>query len=138
MSSWTARAKAHFSEMRQTSTDKTDETPLLSVSSVRPQAIRTNLQMVSSVSSVRSQGICEKQKVVSSAETGGRFGKRLFAVDRAMAVQLMDLAMRRCDQFNDSDQAREQMRQDVLATPAHLCQDLLAYFTQVTTKGAQP
>lgn len=45
-----------------------------------------------------------------------------------LAKELIAAAMRRCDQFNDSDQARAQMRRDCLATPAHLHQDLLDHF----------
>ena len=33
-----------------------------------------------------------------------------------------------CDVYGDSDQAREDMRADVLATPPHLRADLLAHF----------
>ena len=52
--------------------------------------------------------------------------------------RVLTAAMRRCDEWNDSPVAREQMRQDVLATPAHLRQDLLDHFNQVTQSKAQP
>lgn len=42
--------------------------------------------------------------------------------------EVIAAAMRRCDQFNDSAAAREQMRLDVLAVPAHQQQDLLDHF----------
>ena len=42
--------------------------------------------------------------------------------------QLLEAAMRRCDQFNDSDKARQDMREQVLETPPHLRQDLLDHF----------
>ena len=42
--------------------------------------------------------------------------------------------MRRCDQFNDSDKARQDMRDQVLEIPPHLRQDLLDHFTQATLK----
>ena len=42
---------------------------------------------------------------------------------------LIDAAMQVCDQHNDSEAAREEMRQDILGTPPHLQQDLLDYFT---------
>ena len=45
-----------------------------------------------------------------------------------MAARLMAAAMRRCDQFNDSDKARQDMREQVLETPPHLRQDLLDHF----------
>ena len=41
---------------------------------------------------------------------------------------LLEAAMRRCDQFNDSDKARQDMREQVLETPPHLRQDLLDHF----------
>lgn len=45
-----------------------------------------------------------------------------------ITTRLLEAAMRRCDQFKDSDKAREEMRQDVLGTPPELRQDLLDYF----------
>lgn len=45
-----------------------------------------------------------------------------------LAARLMAAAMRRCDQFNDSDKARQDMREQVLETPPHLRQDLLDHF----------
>ena len=45
-----------------------------------------------------------------------------------MAARLMAAAMRRCDQFNDSDKARQDMRDQVLETPQNLRQDLLDHF----------
>ena len=47
--------------------------------------------------------------------------------------QLLEAAMRRCDQFNDSEKAQQDMRQQVLETPLHLRQDLLEHF-----QGKQP
>ena len=47
--------------------------------------------------------------------------------------QLLEAAMRRCDQFNDSEKARQAMRKQVLETPPHLRQDLLEHFL-----GKQP
>lgn len=40
---------------------------------------------------------------------------------------LIEAAMRACDAWNDTEQAREQMRRDCLQTPAHLRADLLAH-----------
>ena len=115
MSTWAARAKAHLAETGHTSTDKTDERGVLSVMSVRPGALLAKQQGVSSVSSVGVMAI---------------FGNRLLAAD------LMAAAMRRCDQFKDGEKAREEMRQDVLATPLHLQQDLLEYFNECTKDAA--
>lgn len=52
---------------------------------------------------------------------------RNFSEDPTLKA-LLEAAMRRCDQFNDSDQARQEMRDQVLATPPHLRQDLLGHF----------
>lgn len=41
---------------------------------------------------------------------------------------LLAAAMRRCDQFNDNEKARQDMREQVLQTPAQLRQDLLVHF----------
>lgn len=45
-----------------------------------------------------------------------------------ITVQLLEAAMRRCDQFNDGEKARQDMREQVLETPPHLRQDLLGHF----------
>ena len=50
-----------------------------------------------------------------------------------VTAQLLEVAMRRCDQFNDSEKARQDMRKQVLETPPHLRQDLLEHFL-----GKQP
>lgn len=51
---------------------------------------------------------------------------------------LLEAAMRRCDQFNDSDKARQDMREQVLETPPHLRQDLLDHFIQSATERQKP
>ena len=50
--------------------------------------------------------------------------------NRVFATELLQAAMRCCDHWKDGPEAREQMRQDVLGTPAHLQADLLDYFQQ--------
>ena len=47
---------------------------------------------------------------------------------------LLEAAMRRCDQFDDSETAREDMREQVLEIPPHLRQDLLDHFNQQERK----
>lgn len=47
-----------------------------------------------------------------------------------LTCELLDAAMRACDHWRDGPEAREQMRQDVLATPQHLRADLLAHFRE--------
>jgi hypothetical protein len=115
MSNWTQRAKACFSQTGQAGTDKTDETDetrLLSVLAVPTGAIYKFPDLLSSVSSVGVWAVFEKT---------------------ALAEELIEAAMLRCDQFGDSDQAREQMRQDCLSLSPAMQQDLLAHFAQTTT-----
>lgn len=49
-------------------------------------------------------------------------------VDPAV-TELLEAAMRACDAWNDTEQARDQMRRDCLETPQHLRADLLAHLT---------
>ena len=60
MINWTARAKSEILETAGRGTDKTRETPLLSVSSVAHGAIYEKTEGVSSVSSVGVQPLSEK------------------------------------------------------------------------------
>jgi hypothetical protein len=46
-----------------------------------------------------------------------------------ITAQLMEAAMRRCNQFNDSEMARQAMREQVLEVPPRLRKDLLDYFS---------
>lgn len=46
-------------------------------------------------------------------------------------AQLLATAMKACDFHNDSDAAREEMRQQVLETPNELRGDLLSHFSEV-------
>lgn len=45
-----------------------------------------------------------------------------------LTARLIAAAMRRCDEFGDSQAARAEMRDDCLATPPHLQADLLEHF----------
>jgi hypothetical protein len=47
-----------------------------------------------------------------------------------VTAKLLATAARRCDQFNDSDQARQDMREQILETPTHLRQDLLTHLLE--------
>lgn len=42
--------------------------------------------------------------------------------------ELLDAAMRACDQWGDSEEARDQMRRDILQSPYPLRHDLLQHF----------
>lgn len=53
--------------------------------------------------------------------------QRSTSIDPAV-TELLEAAMRVCDAWNDSEAAREQMRQDLLQTPPHLRADLLEHF----------
>lgn len=52
----------------------------------------------------------------------------LLSQSRQITEELLVAAMRACDHWGDSPEAREQMRIDCLKTPAHLRVDLLAHF----------
>lgn len=51
-------------------------------------------------------------------------------------LELIEAALRTCARWGDSPAAREQMRQDIEGTPAHLRADLLAHFRE--TYGGRP
>ncbi len=58
-----------------------------------------------------------------------------------LTARLIAAAMRRCDQFNDGKEAREEMRAECLALPPHLQADLLEHFQGKRpdwTKGTAP
>ena len=59
----------------------------------------------------------------SMAETGRK--------PTPMQAQVLLAARRRCDDMGDSQAARDQMKREVLATPAELLPDLLAALTTV-------
>lgn len=49
---------------------------------------------------------------------------------RQTAAHLIEAAMRACDHWGDSPQAREQMRQECAEVPPHQLDELLAHFRQ--------
>lgn len=52
-----------------------------------------------------------------------------FIVDaHALTSEIVEAAMTACEEWGDSEAAREQMRQDILSTPAQDKADLLDYF----------
>ena len=128
MSTWTQRARAHFSQKRPDSTDKTDEPPLSSVSSVPPEGFCEKYtapqQHLSSVSSVPPRPVCEKHALPPIPDwRAERDAARL-------TEQLLAAAMRAADHHGDDAAAREQWKQDVLATPPELRPDLLAHLNK--------
>jgi len=97
--SWMQMAQARFSQKAQGRTDKTDKRGVLAVSSVPSGRILQISMGVSSVSSVGIAGIFENCIPVE---------------------ELLQAAMRACDHWGDSPQAREQMRREILeAKPEH-------------------
>lgn len=108
MTDWMLRARAEIPCISQGRTAKTDETPLLSVSSVPIEGVFASQGPLSSVLSVGTKSVFENQHI---------------------AAALMDAAMKVCDEHNDNGFAREEMCGDILGTPLHLHQDLLDHFT---------
>lgn len=72
MIDWLARANSVISQTSPTPTDRTDETPVLSVSSAPPGFIREKRIAISSVSSVGVAPICEKPKPPALRHDDGR------------------------------------------------------------------
>jgi hypothetical protein len=112
MSNWTARLKSEILKMGLGATDITDETPLLSVLAVPPGAIYKFPDRLSSVSSVGVWAVFENTQLASD---------------------LIEAAMRRCDEFNDSESDRQQMRDDCMALSPELQRDLLDHFNHKPT-----
>lgn len=52
--------------------------------------------------------------------------------------ELLQAAMRACDHYGDSDKARQDMREQILATPPHLRADLLDHFQRSYPAPAKP
>lgn len=113
MSTWAERARREILKTGPTPTDKTDETPLSSVSSVPACAAFEKQHAVSSVSSVGVVAIFE---------------------NCALAAELIEAAMVACDHHHDSEAARQQMRDECLALPPHMRADLLDHFQRAYRK----
>lgn len=71
MSKWTARLKSEILKMGRGGTDKTDETPLLSVSSVPPGAVFESPDRLLSVLSVGEGAVSEKTALTGELIDGG-------------------------------------------------------------------
>ena len=67
----------------------------------------------------------EKLQVARPSECNTQLGA---LTARRLAKELIAAAMRRCDQFNDGEAARQEMRQQCLELPPHLQADLLQHF----------
>lgn len=108
MSKWTSRANALFSEKRPDATPITPNIDLSGVLGVAPPSIPENDDWVMGVLGVPTQYPSRNSKVSDAVLIGA-----------AMAV---------CDFHGDGEQARQDMRKQVLETPAHLRADLLDHF----------
>jgi hypothetical protein len=110
MTSWMQRAKTCFSQTGQVGTDKTDETTLLSVLAVPPGAVYHLPDRLSSVSSVGVWAVFENTQ---------------------LANDLIEAAMKVCDQHGDGEAARAEMRQQCLELSPRLQTDLLHHFNGI-------
>ena len=90
-----------------------------------PHGIRVHAATV--IATVVQQGSCmggqEALSTTAPVATPGSL------TAHRLARELIAAAMRRCDQFNDSEVARAEMRQQCLELPPHLQRDLLEHFT---------
>ena len=125
MSAWAQRARAHFSKTRPPPTDKTDETPLLSVLSVPPAGVFEKSQggfgtFVGFVSTPRAHS----GKTSPPAPAPGPQG-----LDPGHDA-LLAMAMKFCDATHASDKEREDWQRDVLETPPELRQGLYNYLRE--------
>ena len=111
MASWIARAKALFTQNSQEHTDETDKTGVSSVLAVRSDLILGNQRGLSSVSSACSSRICANDEIADP-----------------LFIALMAAAMRACDYWQDSPQAREQMRLEIGETKPEHRSELLRMF----------
>lgn len=118
MTDWLARARREFSESPGTPTDRTDETPISSVSSVPPPGVCRKHDAVSSVSSVPPQGIPEKR--VSADRPAGPATKAALAIaiDRCCALR------------GDEDSHRRVLADECLALPERNQRELIEHFEE--------
>ena len=117
MIDWMNRAQRKFAEPGATPAAKTDEAPVLSVSSVGMPALIKNEQGFPSVFAVHPA---------------------LTRDPTTLEADLLDVAMRVCHLLGDGDEARVEMRVDCLATPDHLRAELVDHFRQAARDAANP
>ena len=75
----------------------------------------------------------KKQAPQRTTATGP--GRRM-ASDTALRAQVLAAARQRCQEMNDGPQAREEMKRDVLQTPAELLPGLLQALSSVRIDSA--
>jgi hypothetical protein len=108
MSKWASRAAAHFSEKAQEPTPRTPETHLMGVLGVGSGDIPANDDQVLGVLGVPTKSIPDIQCAS---------GRRLLA-----------MAMRVCDIYGDSPEARSQMVEQISEIPRNQHEELMAHF----------
>lgn len=111
MTSWLAKAKSHFSQNSQAQAPKTTETPLMGVMGVCSSRIPEKQGEVLGVLGACSERVYEKR---TSSDP--------------LAKALVAAAMQVCDFWNDSLEAREEMRQDMEALLPHERREILELF----------
>jgi hypothetical protein len=110
MSNWTARLKSELLKTGLEGTAKTDIRGVSSVTSVPPGAVYHFPDRLSSVSSVGVWSVFENTQLASD---------------------LIEAAMKVCDQHGDGEAARQEMRRDCMELSPRLQLDLLQHFTGI-------
>ena len=82
-----------------------------------------------------SENECGVMGVLGAAP--GPVLKNAHRADERLLDSLLTAAMRACDHHGDSEEARQQMHDDCMATPPHLRADLLAHFHGTYERKAQ-
>ena len=70
----------------------------------------------------------QKEPELRVAFTTPRNSQLLSLTAERVTRQVIEAAMKRCDQFGDKEAARQQMRDDIAQVPVHLHRDLLEHF----------
>ncbi|MCX7241186.1 MAG: hypothetical protein NTU86_12175 [Burkholderiales bacterium] len=96
------------------------------------QAIRENakeLLLTANPANAANKSVFVSKLATLAISNGDSCTSKFDALEaHRVAKELIAAAMRRCDQFNDSEAARAEMHQQCLELPPHLQRDLLEYF----------
>jgi len=136
MVSWMEKAKQHFLHKQQNGTDKTDEMPIMSVSSARfrhlPEKPDFEKEAQTTTPSLKkpepnneqnlSKVDIESVPILTNANTPG---------SRLLRTKVLRAAMRMCALWGDGEAARQAMRIDIEAAPDEQLPELLAHFDSV-------
>lgn len=133
MVSWMEKVKQHFLHKQQNGTDKTDEMPIMSVSSARfrhlPEKPDFEKEVQTITSSLKnpapnnehkpSKPDIESAPILTNANTPG---------SRLLRAKVLKAAMQVCDLWGDGEAARHAMKNDIGAVPDEQLPELLAHF----------